>query len=307
VTHAVGIRTYQIFITKKGSRDFVALDDSDLTEKFAAFLKRFVSTNKKTKDVAAAEKSWKLVEKKGDGKGNSRGIISYGRYGYAASLMDTKSGIENYKRKVTDSEMYDLYYRFWLPDKELFATAAFSSFSGKSCITLILDAMKEEFEKKNSDFLLKFHRLMPTGASEKIYAGKAVKNLRLVTRTPRSDLADQLFRGKSQKIQRMTMTIHSGRNGSLGSLGDLVAGLPSDSSGVIQYDGINFDEAVAIVKIGNELRPVGVFGAHADVGVVDVTDQVVKDADGLPTYQSLDKEASKILAAVYETLNGQKA
>ena len=160
---------------------------------------------------------------------------------------------------------------------------------------------------KNSDFLLKFHRLMPAGASEKIYAGKAVKNLRLVTRTPRNDLADQLFRGKSQKIQRMTMTIHSGRNGSLGSFGDLVAGLPSDSSGVIQYDGINFDEAVAIVKIGNELRPVGVFGAHADVGVVDVTDQVVKDADGLPTYQSLDKEASKILVAVYETLNGQKA
>ena len=305
MTHAVGVRTYQIYVTKKGSKDFLALNDTELFEKFPAFLKRFISDNKKTRDVSQAEKSWRLTEKKSESDGNSRGIISYGRYGYAASLMDTKTGNENYKRKVTDSEMYDLYYRVWIPDRERFAVAAFSSFSGKSCITLILDAMKAEFEKKNPDFLLKFYRLMPSGAAAKIYAGKDVKNLRLVTRKPPSDLADQLFRGKSQKVQRMTVTIHSGRNSYLGNFTDLVNSLPSDSSGVIQYDGIDFDEAVAMVKIGDEIRPVGVFGAHNDVGVVDITDEVVKDVDGLPTYESLDKEASKILKAVYETLNGQ--
>jgi hypothetical protein len=305
VTHAVGVRTYQIFVTKKGSRDFISLDEASLVEKFPAFLERFVLENKVTKDVASMEKSWRLVEKKSDGKGNSRGVISYGRYGYAASLVDGKTGTENYKRQVSDSEMFDLYYRFWLPDQELFATAAFSSFSGKSCITLVLDAMKKSFEAKNPDFLLKVRKLMPSGASAKIYAGKDVKNLRLVTRKPPSDLADQLFQGKSQKVQRMTVTIHSGRNSRIGSFSDLIAGLPSDASGVIQYDGIEFDEAVAMVKIGDELRPVGVFGAHADVGVVDITEQVVKDSDGLPTYQSLDKEASKILISVYEALNGQ--
>jgi hypothetical protein len=305
LTHAVGVRTYQIYVTKKGSSEYISLDDAALAEKFPAFLQRFVTENQVTRDVALMEKTWRFSEKNNQGDGNSRGFISYGRYGYAASLVDTKTGTEKYKRQVSDSEMYDLYYRFWLPDQERFATAAFSSFSGKSCITLVLDEMKKSFETKNSNFLLKIRKLMPSGAAAKIYAGRDVKNLRLVTRKPPSDLADQLFQGKSQRVQRMTLTIHSGRNSRIGSFSDLIAGLPSDASGVIQYDGIEFDEAVAMVKIGNDLRPVGVFGAHTDVGVVDITEQVVKGSDGLPTYQSLDTEVSIILESVYETLSGQ--
>lgn len=307
MTHAVGVRTYQIFVTKKRSSDFVDPNDSALAEKLPQFVSRFVKERSSGKNLSQHEKNWRFAEKSSTGSGDSRGHISYGRYGYAASLRDTKTGKENYKRKRSDSEVLDLYYRFWFPDKERFAVAALSSFSGKSCVTLIFEDMKSEFEKKNPGFHLKYHKLMPSGASAKIYSGKPVKNLKLITRKPPSDLADRLFRGKSQKTSRMSITIYSGRNNKLGNFTDLIDGLPADASGVIQYDGIEFDQAVAMVKIGDEIRPVGVFGAHSDVGVVDITQEVVKDADGLPTYQSIDKEASRILEAVYMTLNGQRS
>jgi hypothetical protein len=301
------VRTYQIFVTKKGGGDFVNPSDSALSEKLPQFITRFIGDRSTVKNLAELEMNWKLLEKSNDGTGNSRGIISYGRYGYAASLQDAKTGKENYKRKRSDSEVIELYYRIWSPDKERFAVAAFSSFSGKSCITLVFEDMKSEFEKRNSGYLLKYRKLMPSGASAKIYAGRPVKNLRLVTMKPPNDLADSLFRGKSQKTSKMSITIYSSRNNKLGDFTDLIEGLPADSSGVIQYDGIEFDQAVAMVKIGDGVHPVGVFGAHSDVGVVDITEDVVKDADGLPTYESVNKEASRILEAVYKTIHGQKS
>jgi hypothetical protein len=92
----------------------------------------------------------------------------------------------------------------------------------------------------------------------------------------------------------------------LGIFSDLVDGLPADSSNVILYEGIEFEQATAAIKIGDEVRPVGVFGSHSDVGVIDVTESVVKDDEGVPTFESLEKEANKILKAIYETLNGQE-
>jgi hypothetical protein len=218
VTHAVGIRTYQIFVTRKQSRDFVPLDDAGLKQSLGEFLEQFIVDRSVSTDHQEHEKSWGISEKKKGKCGNSRGLISYGRYGYAASLRDSKTGVENYKRKRSDAETLNLFYQFWLPDDEKFALAAFSSFSGRSCISLIFDQMKSAFETDNPDFLLKFHRLMPSGASAKLYAGKPVKSLTLVTRRPPNDLADTLFRGRSQKVGQMTLKISSSRNGSLGAV-----------------------------------------------------------------------------------------
>ncbi|MCO4090939.1 MAG: hypothetical protein HEQ34_03175 [Sphingorhabdus sp.] len=306
MTHAVGIRTYQIFITRKKIHDFVQLDDSELKTSFGEFVEKFILDRSVSTNHQEHEKSWGIIEKKQGTGGNSRGLISYGRYGYAASLRDANTGVENYKRKRSDAETLNLYYQFWLPDDEKFALAAFSSFSGRSCISLIFEQMKSAFESVNPDFLLKFHRLMPSGTSEKLYAGKPVKSLTLVTRRPPRDLADALFRGRTQKVGQMTLKISSSRNGNLGILSDLIDGLPSDSSNVILYEGIEFEQATASIKIGDEVRPVGVFGAHSDVGVIDVTESVIKDEEGVPTFESLEAEANKILKVIYETLNGQE-
>lgn len=306
LTHAVGIRTYQIFVTRKGKTDFVDPDEKSLTKKLADFLTDFIVQNSAGVHIQAEEKSWSIEQTSSQGRGESRGQISYGRYGYAASLRDVNTGKENYRRKRTDSEVLNLYYRFWLPPDERFIIAAFESFSGKSCISLVFEHMKEAFEALNNGFLLKMRRLMPAGATAHMYAGKPVKNLKLTTRSPSNDLADRLFRGKSQKTKRMTVEIFAGRNSILGNFSDLVEGLPADASGILQYDGVEFEKAVATVMIGGKPQTVGVFGANSETGVIDVTENVLKDADGIPTYESVDREATLIMGAIYETLNGQR-
>lgn len=172
---------------------------------------------------------------------------------------------------------------------------------------MIFESFKHEFEKVNDGFLLKIHKLMPSGASAKIYAGKPVKNLTVTTRKPPNDLADKLFRGKSQKTRKMNITIFAGRNNMLGDFTDLINGLPQDESGVISYDGIEFEKAVAMVKVGDQIRPVGVFGANSDVGVIDITEEVIKNDDGVPTFESVNKEASRIMGAIYDTMHGKSS
>lgn len=304
MTHAVGLRTYQIFIVRGREAKYVRPDDEGLSTSLPDVISQFVSKFAKANTVDAQEKTWGMNEISSDKPGNSVGTVAYGRYGYAATLKDISTGEETYRRSRNESEELNLYYRFWLPDGEKFALAAFESFSGKSCISLIFDALKDFFESLNSGFGLRIRRLMPAGASERIYAGRPVKNLTLISRKPPSDIADQLFAGKAKSTRRMSITMHSARNGVLGTFEDLMAGLPHDGSGVIVHDGIEFDQATAHVKIGDETKPVGVFGASSEVGVIDITESVNKDGDGLPIFASIDSEAIKVLQAIYETMHG---
>jgi len=305
LTHAVGLRTYQIFISRERELGFVDPRDPELTIPLPDLLVNFVQQHSSSNNLDELEKTWAINQVNGDANGNTVGTINYGRYGYAATLKDIGTGQVTYRRGRNESEELHLYYRVWLPDQEKFALAAFESFSGKSCITLFVDALKSYFANKNPGFSLRVRRLMPASATASVYAGKPVKNLTLVSRKPPNDIADQLFAGKAQTTKRMSVTVHSARNGALGTFSDLLAGLPQDSSGVIMYEGVEFDQAIAHVRIGRELKPVGVFGANSDVGVIDITESVSKDADGLPVFSDVDREAIKVMESIYGTLHGQ--
>ena len=289
MTHAVGLRTYQLFIVKGRGGNYVHPEDEGLSVSLPTLLTQFTTKFAKANTVDVQEKTWGMNEVSCDRPGNSVGTVAYGRYGYAATLKNISTGEQTYRRSRDESEELNLYYRFWLPDGEKFALAAFESFSGKSCISLIFDALKQFFESQNSGYGLRIRRLMPTGASERIYAGRPVKNLTLVSRKPPSDLADQLFAGKAKSTRRISITMHSARNGILGTFEDLMSGLPHDGSGVIIHDGIEFDQATAHVRIGDEIKPIGVFGASSEVGVIDITESVTKDDDGLPIFNSIEK------------------
>lgn len=306
LTHAVGLRTYQIFVTHGRDLGYVAPESEELQVSLPDIISRFISASSGANTVDEQEKTWSVSETDASGKGNSVGRIAYGRYGYAATLKDIGTGETTYRRSKNESEELNLYYRFWLPEGEKFILAAFESFSGKSCISLVFDALRKHFAAHNPDFVLRIRRLMPTGASEAVYAGKPVKNLTLVSRKPPNDIADQLFAGKAQNTRRMSVTFHSARNASLGTFADLMSGLPQDASGVIMHEGVEFDQAVAHVRIGKEIKPVGVFGPSSDVGVIDITEFVEKDGEGLPIFGSVDTEAIKVLHSLYETLHGHQ-
>ncbi|MGE7204887.1 hypothetical protein ACQKJZ_04310 [Sphingomonas sp. NPDC019816] len=100
--------------------------------------------------------------------------------------------------------------------------------------------------------------------------------------------------------------LSTNRNKILGSFGEVTGALRKSDAGLVLHDGIEFSEVYADVKIGGKYRPVGVFGSDSNAGVIDITEDIVRGADGHPTYESLTKQCDTILVDFYEVLTNKK-
>ena len=60
------------------------------------------------------------------------------------------------------------------------------------------------------------------------------------------------------------------------------------------FGGIEYEEMQATVKVGGSYRKVGMIGPNNNAGVVDVSDQIVRDDDDFPTFSSIDAVSDQI-------------
>lgn len=297
---SIGLRQYKLFVTERGSRDFVDPLDDALIPNLPSYIDNFFAAHSTNVNEAGMERSWRIQEIEKDGSGHSRGLIHYGTYGFESDLQDQLTGETNYTRQPTDIEIIPLYYEAWLPSEQRFALLSFQSFMGRSCIQAILSRLKSNFEATNEGYLLKAHKIMPGENGGSAFAARSVKGLTLISRRTTTDITDRLFSGEDADHVRVTLNVTAGRKRSLGALGDLLQSVPAH--GIISYRGFEFDDAVAHVRVGNRTRPVGVFGANRDVGVIDITEDVTFGSNGHPAFQSIKVQAYQILNSMFETL-----
>src|SRR5690606_27308299 len=110
------------------------------------------------------ERSWYFEEIRSYSLGSSQGYVHYGTFGFESNFVDTKTQTHTYRRQVTDVEEIPLFYEFWCPPSSEYGLVAFQSFQGRSCISLVLNSMKQKFEEVNSDYIIIFKKLMPNDA-----------------------------------------------------------------------------------------------------------------------------------------------
>ena len=251
------------------------------------------------------ERSWYFEEKEADGSGKSRGYVHYGTYGFASRMVDTVTQTTNYNRKVTDVEEVPLYYEFWTPDRGKHALVAFQSFQGRSCVSLVMSAMKAAFEAANPGFLLRYYKLLPNDRRGSLYGAAAVKRVHLIKRNASGDLASRVM--NEPRAVNMEIILSAHRKQSLGPLGEVTRAIRENVEGVVVYEGMAFDEVSADVKIGNRTLPVGIFGGDGNAGVIELTEVVTKGVDGHPTFDSMSEHTQNILVHFQSILSGAPA
>ena len=154
--------------------------------------------------------------------------------------------------------------------------------------------MRTEFAEQNPGFSLNFRKLLPTAAGG-IYHAAPVKGLRLIRRNASSDVADRYLGVHLEQAVNFEIIINARRKGVLGKLGDLVSSMKAANGGVIQHDGVIFDQAVAEIDVGGRRRRVGMLGSNSEAGVIDLTD-VKRAPDGHPLFASISAEVNTLLA-----------
>jgi hypothetical protein len=303
MTSAIGLRVYRIDLRERGSQALLPLDSEELDTPLPEFISSFIGKHDHPIQNNELERSLYFEEKINDGPGSSRGYVHYGTYGFESNFVDTKTKKKKYRRQVSDVEEIPLFYEFWWPEGSHFALVAFQSFQGRSCITMVMGRLKEEFEKVNPDHILIYNKLMPNDAKGSAYSSSRVKQLRLIKRKTSSDLADQYFENATAEVIDFEVTISARRNGDLGPFSSLFKSIKSGPKSIISCAGIDFPEAIASIKVGKKLRRVGVLGHNGDAGVIDLTETIVRGPDGHPTFASLVEESNSILQDFYEVLD----
>lgn len=306
MTSTIGIRVYRVTVNESGKAlPLLPLDSKDLNATVQSIIAKFVAQHSSVTQNDAAERSW-YFEEKVSSAGRSKGYLHYGTYGFESKLVDNRTKKENYKRKVHDIEEIPLFYEFWCPPKSTSGLFAFQSFQGRSCISMVMSALRDLFDKKNPRHYFGYSKLSPNDLKNNAFLQAPVKELRLIKRSAPSDIADQYFPNRPPAPVDLEVIISARRKSSLGRLGELVGKFQGGQDSLIEHNGVEFPEAFAEVRVGNKTRRVGLYGVNSDAGVIDITHEIKRGSDGHPTFESLEEEVNSILTNFSKTLAERK-
>ncbi len=301
---AIGMRGYCIRLVRRGEPELLPIHSCELREPVSEFFQKFFSDHASATTNEQKERMWFFEERQRGNRGDSQGYIHYGTFGYQAPIIDSKTKKRNYLRKTTDAEQIPLFYDLWFPDGVSFGLMAFQSFQGRSCKELVYNKIRENFEEKNPGYSLGFRKLMPTQNSLSPFGDAPVKRLVLKRRRVSPDDAEN-YLGKIESVD-LELTLSAQGRGNLGKLSWFIKKMKDTGSGVLTYEGKDYEEAFVEVKIGKKTRRVGLTDAEGDFGVIDITDNVEFGPDGHPMYTSINSEIREILKKFHEILQGEE-
>lgn len=303
---SIGLRVYQVSVHKEKDRTPLTLTGDGAATDAHQFLADFVDSNVDTNDHEELQRSW-FFEKRSKASVNSiYGYLRYGTYGFESDLIDRKTKLSNYKRKVGDLEEIPLYFQFWSPAKQDFALAAFQSFQARSCVQMVIGAASAAYAKKFKGYRLAFRKLMPGDVKSSTMYSAPVKQLTLLRKKVPENKEDRyLFDFKPDEVE-FEVSFKAKRRHTLGSLASLLDKSSGNAREVLRFDGIDFDQAKAEVTVGNKRRTVGVVGYSNDAGVIELSESVKFGADGHPLFPSIQHETEEILRDFHKTLSKSK-
>jgi len=294
----VGMRIYKMTVCRERNRKSVPFDTDGIGVTLPDFVKSFIGQHKgareATPEEAERDRRWSFQPHKDNTESSNKGIVRYGISGFESDLVDAKTNKHEFRRQTIHVEVIPLIYEFWFPAGFNHAFAAFQSFAARSCVELVSAKMRTDFTARNPGFSLRFAKQLPTGAGG-IYDAAPVKGLRLIKRNASSDVADRYLNAHVGDTVNFQVVINARRKGFLGKLGDLINSIKAANGGVVQHDGVIFDDAVAEIEFGGRRRRVGMLGSNSEAGVIDLTD-VRRASDGHPLFSAISKEATDLLA-----------
>ncbi|HWL06762.1 MAG TPA: hypothetical protein VNQ99_17800 [Xanthobacteraceae bacterium] len=296
MSFAIGLRFYRIAMHIRQDGSEVKSPVPDLYEFFADFMAR------KTDPIVVAEatRTWYMDPRPYEGTRAVHGYIKYGTHGFESTFTDVNTRQEQFQRKATDVEIIPLYFQVWSPEGSQIALIAFQSFTGRSCITHVRPAMIAEFSEAHPEYSLSFSIVTPAAA---LMDDAPVKTVTFWRPMVSADKADKYLLGHSIEDVDYEVTLRARRrSGMISTYGELTKRF-DDPSGLITFADQQFENVRAKVRIGRKQRSVGVYGQGSEVGLIDVTDDVVRADNGHPTWDSMVSLVDGLMDEFFHGMN----
>lgn len=304
MSNAIGLRSYVITIHPRDKPSSPAISFNDLGQNshFWNELEDFFKNAGNSTVDDDLERRWDIKQLSTNHANELFGSINYGAFGFASRIADGKTGLTKYNRKPTDFEEVPLFTHLWWPAERKFALWSFQTFGIKSCVGLVQKAFRDQMRRSVPEYVVKIARLTPTHGPGGIYSDSLVKKLRFFKTVNPTDIADVHLRSERQKPVTFEVTVSTERADTFGRLSEVAKFKPRVLSGMFVDEESDFDRAVAEIRFGDRVRRVGIFGSHVDAGLIDITEDVHRGADGHPSEESLKEVSRSILKTFATTL-----
>ena len=298
---AISLYVYRMQIYEDRGRKPLSFDDHLISIEVFEFLANFVKDHRRLQEDHDRQRTW-FFDRPRRSKGEEvAGLLRYGVFGFESELIDTRTKKKQYDRKSTDFEQIELYYQFWCPDGEDFALLAFQSFSGRSCVGYVFEALKSEFRKTNKNLTLRLEKIAPQIINKATFGNAQVKQITLSKRSASKDLSD--LHGASKKPQEVEVEVKvTAKSGTFGRYRDLNQASLKHDAGLYTIGASPFQKAKAKVSLNGKTRSVGIFGDNGNAGAFDITEDVDFSTSGHPKFASIDTIADDILSDTCEVL-----
>ncbi|WP_297767532.1 hypothetical protein [uncultured Roseovarius sp.] len=284
----IGLRVYKVQVYHNNKAQILAADKGPAD--ILVFIRNCCANfSKKPLDDGAS----KVVrfEPSSDFKNSAHGLLKYGKYGYGSEVEDRKSGVVEHIRTVDQADTIPLYYRFWFAAGKSYGLIGLQSFGGSSCVDIVNRALVNTYEMMHPDWRLTMSKLMPNDA--KLYGNKVVRSVQLVKKNSSQNIVDRALRPTDADTKMdVELSLKARGRGNFGKLKDLGNKIGDH----LEIGDLAFSGAFASVKVGSSFKKIGVLGVSSTAGVIDLTDDVLLDANKHPSFGSVSKETSRHIA-----------
>ncbi len=291
---SLALRAYQVRVYKQNKIQEFGAKRNQIDLK--AFLNKFFLAHKK---VAPYDGDKTLAFKDLRTKDHYiEGVIDYGSYGSASTLRDIATNSVEFHRRPNHADTIPLYFCFYTPEDAKFGICAFQSYKGRSCISTVQGLTTKTFEAEHFPRLT-YKKVMPQDGPDLL--NKPVSRLRLIRKSQSSDRAKNML-GTYAVEHDLELVLKAKRHSGFGHFGPVGKLLRGQGPRALVYDGVQYDDAKADVRIGGQYRPVGIFQLSDNHGTIDITDEVTVDANGVPNINQIRRETRKIINDLFRRL-----
>ena len=284
--HQVGLFVHRLRVFDDHARQELGTNTGQFN--LRQFIDNFVSFHE-TDAIEGADRTSRLSDTTSNEEFSS-GLIRYGTTGIASNIIDPRTNEVQLRRQKEFVEEIPLYFSFYTPDGEDTWYVVSQSYGTRSCSSAFNRSFLTFFTDR-SEKSLTIQKVMPIDGSEMEY--RNVQKITLVKRRVPSEAARNQV-GNLAKELKTSLSISIDGRGSLGMFGNIRDYVEQQEDVALVFDGIEYEEMQATVKVGGSYRKVGIIGPNNNAGVVDVSDQIVRDDDDFPTFSSIDAVSDQI-------------
>ncbi len=232
------------------------------------------------------------------------GIIETGEYGYEADLYDVSAEKISYNKTVNEAEMIPFYFLFSLPagvDEGILILQRFKNFGIRK---VLLDDFERHFRSLNLDFVVDFSPLVPEAVVRGWVRDGKIRTVKLVSFKLSSDLAKAFdIKNHEEVYSELVVRVkHKGSNAFSGLANRFLGRRGQQRLIELRETKYDYDDLKLEVDLGNGHRTVNVTRGGNPRAIYDITDGVVVEKSGHPSFESIRQQALTLLRDASEGL-----